>query len=309
MKKEKNIEKIPVIINCDPGIDDAVAIMMALKSEKLDIKLITTDIGNVSTEIAAKNALSVLELLGAPNIPVAVGDGKCFEKERPRRAAHGKTGLGSYVFPKNSRKLVKGDAVDIMHQTLMESEEKITIICLSPPTNIAKMFRKYGVPKDKIERIVFMVGSIEQLKRGQLPYMEFNVSGDPEASQEILKSKVRLDIVPMEMGHTAYLTWQDVFKTKITNYVGSVLEIIYREYKDFHVKNGIATHDGCAIAYVTNPEIFKVEVVKATVKYYDKLGTGVFNMNFDKKPNANVCTEVDVKKFRKLYFDCLKKCK
>lgn len=309
MKKNKIEQKIPVIINCDPGIDDAVAIMMALKSEKLDIKLITTDIGNVTTEVAAKNALSVLELLGAPKIPVAAGDGKCFEIERPRRAAHGKTGLGSYVFPKNSRNVEKIDAVDAIYRTLTESEEKITIICLSPPTNLAKMFRKYGVPKDKIERIVFMVGSIEQLKRGQLPYKEFNVSGDPEACEEILKAKLKLDIVPMEMGHTAILTWQDVFKTKLMNHVGSVLEIIYREYKDFHVKNGIATHDGCAIAYITNPEIFKTEEVKATVKYYDKLGSGVFNMNFDKKPNATVCTEVDVKKFRKLYFKCLKKCK
>lgn len=309
MKKNQNIHKIPVIINCDPGIDDAVAIMMALKSEKLDIKLISTDLGNIDTKQAAQNALNVLELLGAENIPVVAGEGKCFEKERPRRAVHGKTGLGSYVFPKNSRKAINIDVVEAMHKTLIDSEEKVTIICLSPPTNVAKMLKKYPDAKDKIERMVFMVGSIEQLKRGELPYMEFNVSGDPEACEAILKSKINLDIVPMEMGHTAYLDWQDVFKTKNTNFVGSVLEVIYREYKDFHVKNGIATHDGCAIAYIIKPEIFKVEEVKATIKYYDKLGTGVFNMNFDKKPNAKVCTEVDVKKFKKLYFECLKKCK
>ncbi len=309
MKNKKEIKKIPAIINCDPGIDDAVAIMMAIKSEMIDVKLITTDIGNISCDLAAQNALNVLELIGASDIPVAIGEGKCLVKERSRVAVHGKTGLGSYVFPKNSRKALKEDAVDVMHRILSKSDEKMTIICLSPPTNVAKMLQKYDDVADKIERIVFMVGSIEQLKRGQLPYKEFNVAGDPEACEVILKSKIKLDIVPMEMGHTAYLTWQDVFKTKNMNFVGSVFEEIYREYRDFHVKNGIATHDGCAIAYIVRPDIFKVEEVKVEMRYYDKLGTGAFVMNFDKKPNAVACTEVNVKKFRKLYFECLKKCK
>lgn len=309
MRKKKEIKKIPAIINCDPGIDDAVAIIMAIKSGVIDVKLITADLGNISTDLSAKNALNVLELIGAQNIPVAVGEGKCLVKDRVRRAAHGKTGLGNYVFPKNNRKCVKGDAVDIMYKELKSNDEKMTIICLSPPTNIAKMLQKYPDAKDMIERIVFMVGSIEQLKRGKLPYKEFNVAGDPEACEVILDSKIKLEIVPMEMGHTAILTWQDVFKTKRMNHVGAVLEEIYREYKDFHVKDGIATHDGCAIAYIVKPEFFKVEDVKVEVRYYEKLDSGVFVMNFDKKPNATACTEVNVKKFRKFYFDCLKKCK
>ena len=309
MKKQKEIKKIPAIINCDPGIDDAIALTMAIKSELIDVKLITTDLGNVSTEQAAQNALNILELIGADNIPVACGEGKCFEIERPRIQVHGKTGLGSYVFPKNSRKILEGDAVDVMYQTIMAEQEKTTLICLSPPTNIAKMLVKYPDVKEKIERLVFMVGSIEQLKRGELPYAEFNISGDPEASKAILKSKIKLEIVPMEMGHTAYLDWQDVFKTKNMNFVGSVFEKLYREYKDRHVKNGIATHDSCAIAYITNPEIFKIEPVKAEIKYFEKLGTAVFVMNFDKTPNSMVCTEIDVKKFKKLYFKMLKKCK
>ncbi len=308
MKNNKEIKKIPTIINFDPGIDDAVALIMAIKSERFDIKLLTTDLGNIPCEESAKNALDVLELIGGPEIPVVAGEGKCLEIERPRVAVHGKKGLGGYVAPKNSRRVTKGDAVEIMYKTIMDSEEKITMICLSPPTNIAKMIKKYPAVVEKIEKLVFMVGSIEQLKRGSLPYAEFNVAGDPEASQVILKSKVKLEIVPMEMGHTAYLEWQDVFKTKNMNHVGAALELMYRQYKDRHVKNGIATHDGCAIAYLIKPEIFKVEEVKVEVRYYDKLGTGVFVMNFDKKPNATTCTEVDVKKFRKLYFDLLKKC-
>ena len=87
------------------------------------------------------------------------------------------------------------------------------------------------------------------------------------------------------------------------------MENMFRSYKDRHVKNGIATHDGCAIAYVTNPELFEVRPVFAEVKYFESIKTGVLTMNFGKKPNAITCVQMDIPKFKKLYFKCLKKCK
>lgn len=306
---KKNKLKKSLIMNCDTGIDDAVAIMMVEKNEKFDLKLITTDVGNIDPVQAAKNTNNVLELIGAKEIKVAAGDGKCLEIERERFVAHGKTGLGEYKFEKNNRKIEKRDAVEVLYETLSGLDEKTTIVCLSPATNIAKLLRAYPNIKDKIERVVFMVGSIEKLEKGEIPYAEFNVACDPEATNVLFNSGLNIEIVPMEMGHTAYLTWQEVFKTKNLNYVGSVLEIIYRSYKDRHVKNGIATHDGCAVAYITNPEIFKVETVYAAVKYYDEIGTGVLTVDFNKKPNAKVCVSMNIKKFKKLYFKALKKCK
>lgn len=307
--KKKEIKKIPTIINCDTGIDDAVALMIAIKSEKLDIKLITTDVGNVDSLQAGKNCLNILELVGAEDIPVVAGDGKCFEKERKRLAVHGSTGLGEYTFEENSRRLLDENAVEKMYQTLVDSEEKMTIICLSPCSNLAKLMKKHKNVKNKIERIVYMVGSIEEVQKGEMPYAEFNATCDPEAAEFVLKSGVPIEIVPMEMGHTAYLDWQDVFATKNENFVGSVLEIIFRSYKDRHVKNGIATHDGTAVAYVTNPEIFKTSPIHGEIKYFDSIGSGVLVVDKNKKPNMLACTEVDVKKFKKLYFKSLKKCK
>ena len=111
------------------------------------------------------------------------------------------------------------------------------------------------------------------------------------------------------MGHTAYLDWQEVFKTKLTNSVGSAFEYIFRSYKDRHVKNGIATHDGCTIAYVTNPELFEVKPVFAEVKYFDTIGTGVMTMDFNKTANAVTCTNMNISKFKKLYFKHLDNCK
>ena len=308
-KKKENPRKIPTIINCDTGIDDAVALLIAIMSEKLDIKLITTDVGNVAPAQAAKNCLNILELVGAGDIPVSQGDGKCFKKERPRVAVHGNGGLGEYVFEENSRRIAEGDAVENIYKTLMDSEEKMTIICLAPPANLAKLIHKHKDCLEKIERIVFMAGTIEEVQDDVMPYPEFNVSCDPEAAEEVIGSGVKLEIVPMEMGHTAYLDWQDVFKTKNENFVGSVLEVIFRSYKDRHVKNGIATHDGCALAYVTNPELFETKPVQAKVKYFDSIKSGVLTMDFNKEPNAITCTKVNTKEFKKLYFNLLKKCK
>ena len=283
--------------------------MLAVKSEKLDIKLITTGVGNVETTQSAQNCLNVLELVGAKEIPVAAGENKCLMKERPRVAVHGNGGLGGYIFEENSRRLAEGSAVENLYKTLAEAEEKITIICLAPPTNIARLLKKHKNIVEKIERIVFMAASIEELQPNEVPYAEFNVATDPEAVEVLLKSKVPIEIVPMEMGHTAYLEWQDVFKTKNENFAGSVLEFIFRKYKDRHVKNGIATHDGCAVAYVTNPEIFETSPVNLKLEYVNDLKTGVIMMDFKKKPNAKTCTKINIPEFKKIYFKALKKCK
>lgn len=307
--QKKNNNKIPVIINCDTGIDDAVALLIGVKSKKLDIKLITTDVGNVDPLHSAKNTVNILELIDAPEIPVVEGDGKCFKKERPRVAVHGNGGLGEFIFEEHKRKVTEGNAVEKMYETLMASSEKITIICLSPTTNIAKLISKHPDSVDKIERVVLMAGTIEEVKDDEMPYPEFNIATDPEAGEVLFNSGVNVEIVPMEMGHTAYLDWQEVFKTKIENYTGSVLEVVFRSYKDRHVKNGIATHDGCAVAYVTNPELFVVKPVCAKIKYFDSIKTGVLTMSFNEEANCKTCTAMNIPKFKKLYFNCLKKCK
>lgn len=302
-------KKIPIIVNCDTGIDDAVALMIGEKSGKVDIRLIVTEIGNVEPVQAAKNTNNILELIDASKIPVVAGDGNYFKKKRPHPAVHGNGGLGDYVFEPNSRKLEDGDAIEIMYKTLMESEEKITIVSLSPLPNLAKLVTRYPDCKDKIERLVLMAGTVDPVNLGDPPYAEFNIACDPEAAEAVFSSGIKIEIVPMDMGHTAYLDWQDVFNTKNMNFTGSVFEFIFRSYRDRHVKNGIATHDGCAIAYITNPEMFEVKPAHGEIKYFDSIKSGILVMDFDNPPNLVTCTKVDIKKFKKLYFNSLKKCK
>lgn len=311
-------KKIPLIINCDTGIDDAVALMMAVKSDMFDIKLITTDLGNAGPKQSAINCNNILELIGGPDVKICAGDGKCLVKERMHVSVHGKTGMGTYVFEPHSRVVSKDDAIDAMYETIMNSPEKVTILCMSPTSNLAKLQIKHKDcwNSEKIERVVIMSGSIEKLKEGEIPYAEFNVSCDPESAEYVFRKDpdVRVDVVPMEMGHTAYLDWEDVFKTKNTNSVGAVFEYMFRSYKDRHVKNGIATHDGCAVAYMVDPTIFETEEDFAEVKYFDSIDSGILVITRNeelkgKKPNVVVCSKVNVKKFKKLYFKLLKKCK
>ena len=311
-------KKIPLIINCDTGIDDAVALMLVVKSEMFDIKLITTDLGNAGPKQSAINCNNILELIGGEDVKICAGDGKGLTRDRAHVSVHGKTGMGTYIFEPHSRVVSKEDAIDSMYETIMSSSEKITILCMSPTSNLAKLQLKHKDcwNSDKIERVVIMAGSIEDLKPGEIPYAEFNISCDPESAELLFpkKPKVRVDVVPMEMGHTAYLDWQDVFKTKNTNSVGMVFEYMFRSYKDRHVKNGIATHDGCAVAYMIDPTIFKVEDAFFEVKYFKEIDSGilVFTKKEDlknKEPNVKVCTKVNVNRFKKLYFKLLKKCK
>lgn len=315
---EKKFKKIPLIINCDPGIDDAVALMLVVKSGMFDIKLVTTDLGNAGPKQSAVNANNMFELLGSEDIKVCAGDGKGFVRDRKHVAVHGKTGMGSYIFEPHSRTVSKEDAVEALYETIMNSKEKVTILCMSPTTNLAKLQSRHKDcwNNNKIERVVIMAGSIEDLKEGETPYAEFNISCDPESAELLFPRypEVPVVVVPMEMGHTAYLDWQDVFKTKNMNATGAVFEYMFRSYKDRHVKNGIATHDGCAAAYMIDSSIFKVEPMFAEVQYFKEIDSGILVIEKGEKigklkPNVLVCSEVNVKKFKKMYFKYLKMCK
>lgn len=302
------MEKIPVIIDADPGIDDAVALMMAIKNKLLEIKLITCTAGNTNLDNVATNTLNALELFDAPQIPVALG--RATPISRPsfsKEIYHGANGLGGFEFEKNNRKCSNLSALESFHKVLSENTQKITIVAMGPLSNIADLIKTYPQDLNKIEKLIFMAGSIEEDGK-KTPYAEFNISSDPEAAEIVFNSNLTMFMVPMEMGHTAYLDWHDVFLTKQENYTGEVLEFIYRSYNDGHVKNGIATHDGTTLAYLLAPQIFETLPAFVSVKYFKEIGSGVAICDFEKTPNMRVCTKINIKEFKKIYFKALSKC-
>ena len=303
------MNKLPVIIDADPGIDDAIALMMAIKSNKLDIKMLGASAGNIGIKDSSENCLSLLDMYDAPKTIVCAGSKTPFMRASfGKTAYHGKGGMGGYELEESARPLAEEKSYDMMHKILEDSPEKINIVTLAPLTNIALLLKKYPKIAEKIEKIVIMGGSIEE-DGIKAPYPEFNIASDPEACEFVLNSSVPKVIIPMELGHNAYLSWQDVFYTKRTNLTGEILEIIYRGYKDRHVKNGIATHDATALSYLLCPEIYETKPMNVYVKYFSEIDSGVIICDNKKEANALVATKIDVDKFKKLYFKYLKKCR
>ncbi len=301
-------KQIPVIIDVDTGIDDAVALMLACKDKKLNPLLVVTCHGNTVVENITQNTLDVLDMLGEKQIPVAQGMKKALVKDRWHVFAHGTDGMGGYKMENSEVSKISSSALESTHNLINTYPEPITYICVAPSTNLAKLLSVYPEDAGKIKEAVIMAASNQSPKKSELPYREFNASVDPEAMEVVIASPVKKVFVTMEMGHTAYLDWQDVYKTKNTNAVGNTLEQIYRGYHDGHVKNGVATHDGCAVAYVAHPEMFEVLPANIHVNYYKEYKTGVAVVDYNKHPNCMVTTKVDVAKFKKMYFKCLKKC-
>ena len=295
-----------VILDVDTGIDDATAIALATYSKKLNVKLITTIAGNMNVNEVTKNTLNFLQAINKGNIPVAVGADKPMEREKDNSIqAHGKKGLGKFKFPKLELKPVKKDAVEKIHEVISTSKTPITIIALGPLTNIAKLLLKYPEDVDNIEDIIISGGLLNDSKKN--PYLSFNIMQDPEAAKYVLKSGKNIIICPSDHGHTAFLTPEEVEKTRTTNKTGEMLEYIFRSYKDRHVKVGIATHDPCAILLASNPEIFTSEMMYVHIRFLEKQQTGVIDFDTKKTPNIKVATAINVNKFKKIFFNTLKK--
>lgn len=300
------MKKIPVIIDADPGIDDAIAFAIATYSKNLDIKLITTVCGNVTIDKITKNTLNFLQAINITNIPVAIGAEKPIARKKDNSIqAHGKSGLGTFKFPKTTLKTIKENAVEKMHEMLVNSDKKITIIALGPLTNIATLLAKYPEVKDKIASVVFSGGLL--LDNQSSRYFGFNIQQDPEAAQMVWQSGVNIDVVPSDHGHYGYLTQAEIEKTKKINKTGEMLYEIYKSYKDTHVTVGIAIHDAVAVAYVSNREIFRVEKMHTQITYVKKVNNSLLDFDVQQTPNTNVATSMNVEKFKKLYFNTLKR--
>ena len=299
------MNKIPIVIDADTGIDDAVAIAVALFSKKLDVKLITSVYGNSSVESTTQNNLNLVHAL-LKTTPVAMGSGKNLSGKALEVSAHGKTGLGDYEFLKHGLEPIKLTAVEALHDVLNSSDIPVTILATGPLSNIAELLRVYPNDKLKIRELVISGGLIETLKEGDEPYLSFNVATDSVAFREVLDSGVKMSVVPSNLGHEAYLDWREVYKTKTLNRTGAMFEEIFRSYKDRHVKNGIATHDLCALLFISDPIHFEKVPAKLWVDEFKGLGVMKFEFN-SSNPNSMVAVKCNIKKIKTLYFKALKR--
>ena len=291
------MKKYNIIIDCDPGIDDAMAIMLALHNPMVDIKLITTTSGNVPQELATRNALHLVEKFGA-KVPVAAGASKpLFRDAKNASFMHGASGLGDYgdTIKTPKKKTIKKDAVEAMHEVITKNAGDIVILAMGPQTNVGALLTKYPEDAAKISAIYYEGGSPYGYKNTK-PHISFNLSSDPEAFKLVLDSGIKLYMVPSETGRKqAHFTEKQVKKLKTLNDAGKFLNTIFQKYweKNYPDKR-IATNDTCPLLLMLYPNLFKM--VNTNIEVDCDKAPGKTVMDFDK--NGKISYVIGVKRFR-----------
>lgn len=307
------LEKIPVIIDCDPGLDDVVALFMAGANEKIDIKAVTVVAGNQTLDKVGNNALRILGF-GRIDVPVAFG----FEKPIVRELniaseVHGEDGLYGVKIPESTLKPSNLHAIDLIAKILRESNEKITLIPMGPLTNIAMFLKIYPELKDKIERISLMGGAINGGNRTSAA--EFNIFVDPEAADIVFKSGIPITMCGLDVTQKAIVFKDDIERIKsISNPVAKLVGEILENLSKYHKEDGIEgcyLHDPVAVSCVANPTIIKTTPLKVDIELQGKYTTGAtvgnFNKRFNYNPNADVAFDIDRETFVKEIIELMKR--
>ena len=309
------MKKIPVIIDVDTGIDDAVALVLALQAKELDIKGITTVAGNQTIEKTTRNTLDVVEYFGRSDIPVAMGaKGPLVREQIIAAYAHGESGLGTAVLPMAKSPVHPLDAVSFIRKVLEGSDEPITLVPTGPLTNIAILLKAYPHLKEKIKEIVLMGGGAFQGNSNATA--EFNIFVDPEAAAVVYASGVKIVMCGLDVTMKAIVTPEDVETIKaIGNKAGDFVAEAFSFYMAMYRKNanftGCAVHDAVTITYLIKPELIKTRQGIARVDIDGKDSYAATICDFrpwrDKeKDNALVGVDIDREAFVQLIVDACK---
>lgn len=308
------MKKIPVIMDCDPGHDDAIALIMAHASDEIDIKAVTTVAGNQTIDKTTLNALKVLSYIGA-DVPVARGCSKPLLRElQTAPSVHGVSGLDGPNLPDPTLKLSPMSAIELMASVVRDSKEKITLVPTAPLTNIALFLITYPELKNKIEQISLMGGSC--FGGNWTPSAEFNILVDPEAAQVVFDSGIPIIMSGLDVTHKAIITEED---NESFRRIGTKAGILVAELLDHFVKfhdetfnfGGSPLHDPCTVAWLLKPSLFKSKMCHVDIETQGKYTTGCTVVDYwdvlKKKKNVEVLFDIDRKGFVELISECLKK--
>lgn len=296
---------IPVILDCDPGHDDAIAMILAHVSPELEILGVTTIAGNQTVEKTTLNALKILTFLGL-RVPVAKGCSKpLFRELIIAPEVHGVTGLDGPDLPEPAFPIEDCSAVELIARILRESERKVTLVPTGALTNIALLLITYPRLKDKIERISLMGGAASG--GNWTPAAEFNILVDPEAADIVFKSGLTITMAGLDATHKAIITRKDTERfrkigTKAAKLTAELLDF----FVTFHEENfpqfgGSPLHDACAVAWLVKPDLFTSIHKHVEIDTQGELTTGctVTDMRafLAAEPNIEILVEVKRREF------------
>ena len=297
-----------IIIDTDPGQDDAVAILLALASpDEIDVIGITAVAGNVPLALTEKNARIICELAGRTDIPVFAGCDRPLGRSLvTAEHVHGKTGLDGPVLPDPQMPLQSTHAVDFIIETLRaHASGTITLCPLGPLTNIATALTKAPDIAKKIAAIILMGGAYFEV--GNItPTAEFNIYVDPEAADIVFKSGINITVMPLDVTHKALVTKprNDAFRalgTPVGNAVAEMTDFFERFDKEKYGSAGAPLHDPCVTAYLIRPELFSGRDINVEIETSSELTRGMSVADWwrvtDRPANATFIGDLDADGF------------
>ncbi|UOQ92881.1 nucleoside hydrolase [Halobacillus shinanisalinarum] len=303
-----------IIMDCDPGHDDAIAMILAAVQPDLEILGITTVSGNAEIEKTTMNALKVCDLVSLTDVVVSKGASEPLVRIRETAPGiHGDSGLDGPEMPEPSRSWSKEHGSDTIIRLLKESDEPVTILPTGPLTNIALALTKAPEIKDNIEEIVLMGGGTFG---NWTPTAEFNIWADPEAAKKVFDSGIPTVVMGLDITHQAQATEEVIDQVnKIDNHVakivGELLAFFRSTYKEMFDFDGAPVHDVLTVAYCVAPELFETKDVNIAVETKGEFTAGTTLIDLHgvtgRKVNAKFGIGLDVEGFWKLMMKALKK--
>lgn len=302
-----------VIVDCDPGIDDVLALLLLLRSPEMDVQGITIVGGNVPVELGAKNAQKALQMSGREDIPIYLGDNKPLKRELvTAQETHGQDGLGENFFEVNLISVQEKSADDFLIEKF-SSDKELELIALGPLTNVAKSMMKKADLYQNLERLVTMGGSFKSHGNCS-PVAEYNYWVDPQAANYVYQNlKKPIHMVGLDVTRDIVLTpdlreWLNQINTELSRFVYDITQF----YVDFHWEwekiLGCVINDPLAVAYAIDSRFCKgVERFVEIVEEGPAMGQSIVDIEhfYKKESNAKVLTEVDSKAFMNFFFERL----
>lgn len=297
-----------IIIDTDPGQDDAVAILLALASpDEIDVVGITAVAGNVPLPLTQKNARIVCELAGKPDVKVFAGCDRPLGRDLvTAEHVHGKSGLDGPDLPDPKMPLQDQHAVDFIIETLRAHPAKTITLCpLGPLTNVAMAFEKAPDIVDRVQEIVLMGGAYFEV--GNItPAAEFNIYVDPQAAHIVFSAGAPIVVMPLDVTHKALVTQprNDAFRalgTPVGIAVAEMTDFFERFDKEKYGSSGAPLHDPCVTAYLLRPDLFQGRNVNVMIETRSELTLGMTVADWwgvtDRAPNALFIGDVDADGF------------
>ncbi|MDC9581868.1 nucleoside hydrolase [Xenorhabdus sp. PR6a] len=304
-----------IILDCDPGHDDAIALLLAHGDPNIELLAVTTVVGNQTLDKVTQNALCVAHIANIHNVPFAAGCHRPLVREiKTAPDIHGETGLDGTILPEPNIRLDARHAVDLIIDVIMENPpQSVTLVPTAGLTNIAMAARKAPQIVERVKEVVLMGGGYHKGNRSAVA--EFNIVIDPEAAHIVFNEKWLLTMVGLDLTHQAQATPDIIdaiaqIKTRPAQFVLDALKFYgdrYREHQGFGYP---PVHDPCAVAYVIDPDVMTTQKVPVDIELTGALTTGMTVADFRFPPPEDCHTQVAVKldhaKFWQLVINALK---